>query len=240
MIIPIDSSGQDITISEVLGGSQRDLDDMLTIHSELSPEYAHYQPYMRTRAQHPPDANPLFIEHWWLLRFDGEAAAINITKYVPGRNCGIGLETAIRPAYRKRTFGDYSRLAEALFRTNVRQFQADAEALGRPNPVGLIGEAEDYLLDRYDSYGFIRLPIDYLEPSNSQEALAAGEREGTSELVFHPLTLCLLKNEKSQLAPSDPAVLRDIACAFLVDHYGLPEDHANVRRALASISRLSG
>lgn len=228
----------DLTIHEVLGGSTNDLEDLLDIHRELFPQYVYYQTYMRERAGRPPDCDPRFVEHWWLVRVHGQAAAVRFFKYVPARACGIGLAVGIRPAYRRMTFGSYRRLSEVLVAKSLEQLVADAQAGGRPNPVGMVSEIESYLLKRYHTeYGFVALPVEYYEPSFTIEAAAFVDP--SDKLEFRQIHLGILPVSGEILSPDDPGMLSNIVYALLVDHYGLPESHWAVRQALSSIPRSS-
>jgi hypothetical protein len=233
-MIPVETPGTQLSIHEVLGGPQRDLEDLLAIHADLFPQYAYYHAYMRHRAKQPSDADPRTVEHWWLIRLNGQAAAVRFFKYVPGRNCGIALAIGIKPDYRRHTFGRYRRFSEAILHTSLQQVQSDAEVAGKPTPVGMVVEIEHYLFARYfDEYGHLRLPIDYLEPSFTAEAKPF--LDSTAQLEFRPIALGILPTDSCPFNPLDEKMLNDVVFALLIDHYGLPENHWTVRRALDSI-----
>jgi hypothetical protein len=232
-VIVMPSAG--ITIHEILGGSEKDLADLLEIHSELFPEYAYYQPYMRERAKFAPDANPNLVEHWWLVRVEGHAAGVRFFDYVPQRDCGLGLAVGIRPAYRQVTFGKHQRLSEILLLKTLDHLSVDAQHTGRPLPIGMVSEIEDYILPRCIEYGYVELPVDYEEPSLVLSPVVPNTLTNTHQLKFRPITLGCLPTEKASFDSSDPVMLADVVKAFLIDHYGLPEDHQAVRRALDSI-----
>ncbi|MBN1679625.1 MAG: hypothetical protein JW966_04985 [Anaerolineae bacterium] len=236
-MIPVDKPGPDLTISEVLGGNQDDLDDLLSIHQELFPQYLYYQPFMRERATKPPGADPRFVEHWWLLRVDGQAAAIRFFKYIPARDCGFALAIGVLPAFRALTFGRYLRFSHAILIGSMNQLKADAQAAGRPMPVGMGTEIEHYLLWRYyTEYGYVKLPVDYREPSFSQEAEVYIEQNDKKELQFRQIELGILPCNHAHFNPNDSEMLKNVIFALLVDHYELPEDHWVIRHALKSRS----
>ncbi len=236
-MIKIDTPHPGLSVHEVLGGSKRDLDDLLAVHRELFAKFSSYIPYMIERAKDPPDADPCFVEHWWLARIDGEPAGIRYFKYVPARQCGLSLGIAVLKLYRHLTFGRYGRFSKLLTLTSLEQLQADAAAAGQPVPVGIVAEVENYLLPRYDEYDFIRLPIDYNEPSSTPEANAArGEAE--DHLSFRPIQLGVFMLADTSFDPFNRQMLRQLVLAFLVDHYGLPDDHPVVCRALESIQNM--
>jgi len=237
-MIQIETSYPGLTVHEVLGGSEHDLNDLVSVHQELFPKFAHYVPFMFERAKAPPDADPRFVEHWWLARIDGAPAGIRYFKYVPARNCALSLGIAILKPFRHLTFGSYGRFSRLLTLTSLEQVQADAKAMGRPVPVGIVAEAESYLLSRYDEYNFIRLPVDYQEPSSTPEAREARHAASDQALTFRPIQLGLFKLEDTSFDPQNHRVLRDMVLAFLVDHYGLAEEHPLVSRALQSIETM--
>jgi hypothetical protein len=241
-MISINTPHPGLTVHEVLGGSERDLEDMIEVHLELFAKFASYVPFMRERAQHPPEADPPFVEHWWLARIDGEAAGVRYFKYVPKRHCGLSLGIAIRKKFRPLTFGDhYGRFSKMLILASLEQVRADAEATGQPVPVGIVAEMENYLHQRYAQYDFIEYLINYNEPSSTPEATEArGENPGEEDLSFRSIQLGLFKLEDTRFDPFHVDVVDNMVLAFLVDHYGLPNDHWAVRRALESIRQMPG
>jgi hypothetical protein len=234
VMIPVETPGVQLTVHEVLGGIQHDLEDLLALHADLFPQYAYYRPYMQHRAKRPPHVDPRFIEHWWLIRVNGQAAAIRFFKYVPERDCGLALAIGIKPEYRQQTFGLYRRFAEAILFASLQQVRSDAEAAGKPRLAGMAVEIEPYLFSRYfGEYGHVRLPIDYVEPSFTAEAKPF--LDSKAELKFRPMTLGILPIDSNRFTPFNEETLNNITFALLVDHYGLPEEHRIVRRALDSI-----
>jgi hypothetical protein len=225
----------DITFHEVLGGSDCDLADLLDIHSELFPEYAYYQPYMRERAALPPNARSGIIEHWWLVRVKGEAAGARFFDYVPHRDCGLGLAVGVRRAYRSNTFGSYQRLSEILLRVTLDHLLTDAHTVGRPAPFGMVSEIEAYVLSRCLEYGYVELPVHYQEPSFIQDPLLALSVPEAREMTFRPITLGCLPTDPNRFDPTDPVMLTNFVKALLIDHYCLPENHPILCQALDSI-----
>lgn len=223
-----------ITLHEVLGGNARDLADLLAIHQALFPQYTYYHAYMRERAQNPPDAEGDSIDHWWLVRLKGEAIAINLFTYLPRRGCGVVLAIAVKPDFRAIAVGRYQRMAEFLLMKSIEQVQVDAKACDQPVPLGVVAEVEDYLVKRYQQYNFVRLPVDYAEPSFMSTAQTSLASDG-QELTFHPLNLCFYP-VRPNVDLAEPAILKDILYALLVDYYELPETHWFVDRTIASIA----
>src|SRR3954454_8355084 len=86
------------------------------------------------------DSDPAFIERWWLIEVEGRSAGLSYIKYAPERNCGFLLSIGIFPAYRKFSVGRYSRLLDFIVDISNEQLKADAAALGRPTPMGMVAE----------------------------------------------------------------------------------------------------
>jgi hypothetical protein len=231
----IELPGTDISMHEVLGGSEADLADLLELHRELFPEYAYYQPYMRERARTSPDARSNLVEHWWLVRVKGQAAGVRFFDYAPQRDCGLGLAVGIRAEYRKITVGEFQRLSELLLLKTLEFLTIDASKAGRPVPIGMVSEIEDYILPRCIEYGYVELPVRYQEPSRIVGSQGSQTQLETEPLTFRPITLGCLPSNPETFDPADAVMLTNVVKAFLVDHYGLPEDHQAVCRALDSI-----
>jgi len=234
-MISVDMPEIGLTIHEVLGGDERDFQDLLQLHAELFPQYVYYQPYMQQRAKHPPKVDPRLVEHWWLVRIHGEAAGARFFVYVPGHNCGLGLAVGIRPLFRRAASGPYRRLSELLLLTSLDYLQVDAQAAGKPAPFGMVSEIEDYVLASCVEYGYIELPVDYEEPSVVRRSTAADALLESEKLVFRPIALACLPLDKTTFDPTDPAMLTEAVQALLIDYYGLAEDHPVTRRVLDSI-----
>jgi hypothetical protein len=234
-MIPVEMPDIGLTIHEVLGGDERDLQDLLRLHAELFPHYVYYHPYMRRRAEFPPNADPDLVEHWWLVRVHGEAAGVRFFDYVPGHNCGLGLAIGIKPTFRRMGSAPYRRLSELLLMTSLDYLRVDAQAAGKPAPMGMVSEIEDYILATCVEYGYIELPVDYEEPSIVHSSLVPDNLLESQELTFRPITLACLPLDKKKFDPTDSTMLTEVVNALLIVYYGLAEDHPVVRRVLDSI-----
>jgi len=229
-----------VTLHEVLGGSERDLEDLLRIHTELFPSYFYYQPYMRERATQPPHSNPSQIEHWWLARVGGRAAAIHLFKTIPARRWGLVLALGVRPEYRPVSVGPHRRFAEFLLRRGLGHMRADARSAGQEPLLGMAVETEEPLLARYQEYGFVRVPVTYAEPPFTQEAQAYLAQPQSSPSGLHPMHVCVFLTDRRQYDQFNSDAIRDLARALLVDHYGLSEDHWLARQTFDSIGETPG
>jgi hypothetical protein len=223
-----------VTFHETLGGSDDDIDALLEIHAELFPQYAYYQPFMRERVKQPPDAIPGCIEHWQLIKIDDVAAGISLFKYIQAHCCGLVLAIAVRPAFRSVAAGPYPRLAQYVLMQQVEQIKTDTQRLGQCAPVGLAAEVEDHLLARYQSYGFVRLPVAYAEPSFTKEAHPLLEL-AQQRLELRPMNLLFYPIMREMFDPTHRAIIGAVVNAFLVNHYGLSEDHWLIHRTMNSV-----
>jgi hypothetical protein len=227
----------EITIHELTGGNTDRLDDLSELFTELFPQYAHRVFRMHRKAQDPPDVNPLFVEHQWLIDADGQPAAMTSFKYIPKRNIGLEIYLGVRPAFRKLGKSDHPRrMAEILIYTACEQLRSDARAAGRPSPAGLVFEVlEPKLVRQYREYGFLELPVAYYEPRyrpGHENFLAGGE-----DIDCKQAQLGIFPLNPEQTNKDDPALLSNIVSALLLDHYGLPENHWIIQCAFKSLKR---
>lgn len=226
----------DLTIHEITGGNVERLDALLELFAELFPAYPHTLPSLCQRAQRSADANPLFTEHQWLIDIDGQAAAMSVFKYVPKRNLGLEIALAVRPVYRKLDLGNYQHLSEFLIAAAGEQLQADALAAGCPKPTGLVLEVvAPKLVARFREYGLLELPVEYYEVRFSQGRPMVLSPDELEKVEFHRAQLGVFPLDGQTVDVDNPALLSDAVLAFLIDHYGLPQDHWTVRRAIKSI-----
>ena len=243
-MISISETG--LVIHDLIGGNVDRLDAMLALFVEMFPQYTHYADRIRHTAERPNGFDPGVIHHQWLADVEGQAAGMVVFKYLPERRCGLGIDLAVRPAFRKRKFSRYDRLSELLNKCSLDQLEADALAAGDPTPFGKVVEVETpestddeqlkqrraHLIERYRSFGMIQLPMKYCEPPY---ILGLGAKEIPAKETFHPMQLGVFPIDGGGFDPHDPTVLADCVLAFLVDHYRLPADHWAVQRALDSI-----
>lgn len=230
-----------LVIHEIIAGNTALLDDFLSVFVELFPQYSYRTDRLTETANHPPDVNPLFIEHQWLVEVYGKPAAMTTFKYLPQRNLGIGVHLAIRPEFRDFNYGSFSRLSEIIIEETREQIVTDAETLGHPIPPGYVIEVvEPKLISRYSEYGFVSFDIPYHEPTISEKNKAFVHYDDQTDLLdFHPAVLGLIPIRNQQIDLKDPALLNNAINAFLIDYYELEEDHWVVRQARNTISKLN-
>lgn len=222
---------------EVTGGRNLDcLSDLLTLYQHLFPQYIYYLPVMQLRAHRDPGFDSNAIEHQWVGYINNEPASITVFKYLARFNFGLGLDLGILPQFRmSKIAGDTRPLSEIITHHVISQIVTDAKDKGNANPMGLVVEVEhEQLVERYRTYGFTILPIEYHEPSfvcGYEELL---DRNRPREMQFKPMRLgiFLIGNEHDL---KDPATLEEIISGVYLDHYHLSPNHWTINKAIQSI-----
>lgn len=223
-------------IWELLGsGDECRVDAMLELYTELFPQYAHYVPRMRRRAEFVQEKRTGHVVHYWLVEVDGRPAALRTFRYVRARHIGLAHALAVDPAYRQVTVNG-QRLSIYLVHACLDQVIANAQQLGDEPVLGMVNEVESpRLMEHYVRNGIIELPVTYAEPIFPAEQ-PGRTREQEIELIhFSPMYLGFLPNPELGVQTYSDRMIADFALAFLVDHYGLPMDHPRVQAVLQSI-----
>ncbi len=218
-----------VTIHELLGSNDQErIEALLKMYAALFPQYAHYLPRMRARVEHPQKNERGHIVHYWLIEVDGQPAGLRIFRYIPARQCGIAQALAVYPEFRKVTV-DGQRLARFIIYHCLDQIIADGNDPGTPPTLGMINEVEsDRLMEHYIRNGIIKLPVKYKEP------IFGSPEDNTDQVEFSHMSLGFLANPALAIVYTKKRIM-DFTMAFLVDHYGLAEDHPEVQLALESI-----
>jgi hypothetical protein len=224
-----------VAIYELLGaGDPVRLESLLAIYMEQFPQYAHYAPRIRRRASYPADHDPRFVLHYWLVEVDGLPAGIRLFRYVRSRRCGLANALAVIPHFRYVRVNE-ERLSEFIIHACLKQVIADAQACYDLPVYGMVNEVDaPQLMAHYRRMGIRELPVQYMEP-----VFAPADDRAPADpplIVPHPMTLGFLPAPGGDHAADDREIIGDFVRAFLIDHYGLPEDHALVRQAIRSIS----
>ena len=232
-----------VILHDLVGGNVARLDALLAVFAECFPQYAASAPRLAQKAQRPADAPPRFIAHQWLAEVDGQAAGMFSFKYAPGRDLGLAIYLAVRPAWRSlptlagTSQGSGLPLSTWLIQSGLRQLTADAAAAGRPVPAGIFFEVEpDRLVARYREFGFVELPVKYFEPRYAQPRTGPSEPTDAGQVAFQRTHFGFFPTGGAPDNLAGPGVVTNAVLAFMVDHYGLPETHWAVARALASIA----
>ncbi len=224
---------------ELTNGAHADrLPVVKAIYDQLFPQYA-ATPFLWKALQDlalaPADADPNFIHHLWLLYFDGQPVGMTHFSYCVSRQVGLGIYIAVLPQYRKQMVGSYARLSEASIAATHLALAEDVRRLGHAPLSGFFAEVDLQKLTRqYEKYGFLLLPVAYEEP-RLPEGLES--YPGPQVYQFHPLHLGFFPSSACAERPTVD-VLRRAVQAFLVDFYGLPEDHPKVQQSLQSLTSL--
>jgi len=227
-----------VVIKEAIGGDPSLQESLIKLHKEFFPQYDQYLPYMEKRLLLPPIDGYGNIEHWWVLEYDKQPVGFIMFKYVPRRDCSLGLLIAVKPAFRRLSVGQAKTLADYLIKASLEQLRQDALSVGRSIPVGMVVEVETgRLLQVYRDYGFIEIPVDYCSPPYIQGEISFENREELDKLEYLKSILGIFPLEEAHADLSDPKLISKLVLAFLVDHYHLPEDHSGVCRILESIHR---
>lgn len=229
-----------VKIWSLLGsGDTVRIEAMLRLYAELFPQYAHYVPRMRRRAEYGEEQRPGHLVHYWLLEVDGEPAALRTFRYVHARRVGLAHALAVKPAYRTVNVGE-QRLSMYLVYACLAQILADARRLGEDFPFGMVNEVESpNLMAHYKQNGILELPVKYVEPVFPAEQPGRARAEELALIRFSPMFLGILPNPAGAMPFYTGDTIASFTLAFLVDHYGLPVEHPQVQSVLSSIPLVS-
>lgn len=226
-----------VAIYELLGsGDQTRIESMLALYGRLFPKYQHYIPRMRRRVEFGSEHRPGHIVHYWLVEVDGVPAGLRTFRYVSHRRCGLAHALAVDPSFRDLTFFG-KRLSVFIIYECLEQIIRDAAERGSPSPFGIVNEVEpERLMEHYARNGLVQLPLKYVEPIFPPEMEGRSRTEELDAVEFSPMRIGFLPNQQVLMKRYPPEIVRDFALAFLVDHYGLPQDHITVKKVLNSIN----
>ena len=224
-----------VRIIELLGsGDEERIEAMLALYCQLFPVYSHYTERMRRRAALAPDAHPGHISHYWLVEFETRPVGMCTFRFIKKRKCGIGIAFGLDESVRSVCVKDV-RLSKFVISKIMEQLAVDSQFMGVPDYWGLVTEVEHReLMEHYKRLGMYELPIEYFEPIFPPED---GQHSKTplEPISFEPVILSITPNSKIPFCEYNCDTLANFAKAFLVDHYGLSEDHEVVRLVLGSI-----
>ncbi|MBK6646178.1 MAG: hypothetical protein IPG44_10615 [Anaerolineales bacterium] len=230
-------AGMDRTVIYELPGSGdgERIDAMLDLYQRLFPKYGHYIPRMRRRVQFGNEHRQGHVVHYWLVEVDGQPAAIRTFRYIRQRRCGLAHALAVDPQFREEEAGG-RRLSMFVVHECLAQIIRDAGERGDPPVLGMVNEVEPArLMEHYQRNGLIQLPVNYREPIFPSEAPGRSRAEELKLVEFSPMHLGFLKSPGIQIESYSREMIADFTSAFLIDHYGLPEDHPVVVEIFNSI-----
>jgi hypothetical protein len=225
-----------VAIFELLGsGDNERIESMLGLYAKLFPQYQHYVPRMRRRAEFGNEHRPGHVVHYWLVEVEGQPAGLRMFRYVRGRHCGLAHALAVDPAFREVCVLD-KRLAVYIIYECLAQVIHDAKERGDVPPLGIVNEVEPArLMEHYIHNGLVQLPLKYAEPVFPPEAEGRSRLEELAVTRFSHMHLGFLPNPQVKMEKYTHAMISDFVLAFLVDHYGLLQDHPAVLEVLETI-----
>lgn len=225
-----------VAVYDLLGsGDHVRIEAMLGLYGKLFPQYKHYVPRMRRRAEFGAEHRFGHIVHYWLVEVDGQPAGLRTFRYVRNRHCGLAHALAVDPTFREVTACN-KRLAVFMIYECLEQIIRDADEIGNPFPSGMVNEVDpDRLMEHYIRNGLIQLPVKYVEPIFPPEVEGRNREDELKATVFHPMRMGFLPNPQVKIETFSREMIEEFVLAFLVDHYGVPEDHPVVRQVLNSI-----
>ena len=232
---PIREAGN-VVIYELLGPGDTDrIEKMLGLYAKLFPQYQHYVPRMRRRARFGNEHREGHIVHYWLVEVDGQPAGLRTFRYVRGRRCGLAHSLAVDPNFRKVIAADQTLVVFIIYEC-LHQVIRDAKQKGDLPLYGMVNEVEPHrLMEHYMRNGLVQLPLKYVEPIFPPEVEGRSRSEELANTRFSPMHIGFLPNPEVKTEIFTCEMIKNFVEAFLVDHYGLPEQHPVVLEVLETI-----
>ena len=226
-----------VAIFDLLGsGDHERIESMLGLYTRLFPKYQHYVPRMRRRAEFGNEHRPGHVVHYWLIEVDGQPAGLRTFRYVRDRHCGLAHALAVDPAFREVCVLN-KRLAVYIIYECLAQVIQDAKHSMDTPPLGIVNEVEpDRLMEHYMRNGLVQLPLKYVEPIFPPEVEGRSRLEELAITHFSHMHMGFLPNPEVKMEKYTHEMISDFTLAFLVDHYGLPEEHPAVLEVLETIN----
>lgn len=226
-----------VTIYDLTGsGDARRVEAMLELYQGLFPQYQHYVPRMRRRAKFDAEHRSGHVVHYWLVEVGGRPAGLRTFRYVRDRRCGLAHALAIDPLFRHIQVRE-KRLAVFVIYECLAQIVRDAAEKNDPPPLGMVNEVEpEKLMEHYARNGLVQLPLKYVEPIFPPEIEGRSRKEELRATHFSPMHMGFLPNPQVKMEKYTREMITDFVMAFLVDHYGLPQEHPIVLEVLQSIN----
>ncbi|MBI5823206.1 MAG: hypothetical protein HZB18_04205 [Chloroflexi bacterium] len=228
---------ENVAIYDLLGSGETErIEKMLGLYTRLFPRYQHYVTRMRRRAQFGNEHREGHILHYWLVEVNGQPAGVRTFRYVRGRRCGLAHALAVEPSFREMMVENH-RLAVFIIYECLAQVIRDAQQKGDPPVFGIANEVEpDRLMEHYMRNGLVQLPLKYVEPVFPPEVEGRSRQEELAITRFSPMHIGFLPNPEVKVEAYTREMISDFVMAFLVDHYGLPEQHPAVLEVLETIN----
>jgi GNAT superfamily N-acetyltransferase len=227
-------------IRQVVGLDSPYLPVAMDLLRELFPDYEHYVQDLRVCALQSSPAHPATLDHLWVVECEGRPVGLRVFHYIHTRNVGHGAFIGLLKPYQDRGIGTW------LVEETLAQLCSDAEASGRPEPLGYVAEVNpivepgdeatrrqlDKRLAFYRKCGALLLDVDYMEPPmiQSVDYITPDDLDGVE-----PAPMQLLLYPTRPRARLSEAELVRVVEALYVDYYRLEPGSWYVRRALDSV-----
>ena len=223
-------------IYELLGsGDESRIESMLGLYQTLFPQYQHYVQRMKRRVKFENEYRKDNVVHYWLIEVENQPVGLRTFRYVRHRRCGLAHALAIHPDFRETLVGD-KKLAVFVIYECLNQIIRDAKEKGDVPVLGMVNEVEtSRLMEHYERNGLIQLPLNYVEPIFPPEVEGRSRADELAQIKFSPMHMGFLPNPEIKIESYTHEMITDFVFAFLVDHYGLPENHPVVTEVLNSI-----
>jgi hypothetical protein len=226
-----------LVIHDLIGGNSQYIDEYLAVYEELLPQYIHYAPVMRRRAENLVDESTIEMWHQWLLMIEHRPVGIIGFLYNKNRNTAVLLDFAIKSEARKIHVKDNQRFAKLCLELAMRQLIRDAQDIGHRAPLCMIAEVEYVsLVEKYKKYGYVALPLEYFEPPYTPDLLEVSARgEMFDKIEYRRMYVGAFQIPGHPFDPHSPDIIKTILLTLLEDHYHLPADHWLVQKMLHEI-----
>jgi hypothetical protein len=236
----------ELAIYELTNDDWRRMKAMIDVFTQLMPEYSHYVTRLQESTEKTGPDHADHLHHVWLIEIDGRPAGMAAFEYVRRFNVGLGMDIAIFPSYRHYCTTDGRNIAHAILDAMVEALQVDAQKYGSIPFIPMGGEVKyPRLLERFQSYGFIKLLVDYWEPPDiSGESDIMGyegtpaELEELKALGYQRMNLGIFIPKDVDFNIDDPSMWGRVVRGFHIAHYNLSEESRAVQIALHSIRQL--
>ena len=226
-----------LVIHDLIGGNFHYIDEYLAIYEELFPQYFHYAPVMRRRAENPVNESANEKWHQWLLIIRDRPVGIIGFLYNKKKNSGVLLDFAIKPEARNIQYKEYQRFAELCLNLAMQQLICDAQVDDHHAPLCMIAEVEyASLVKKYKEYGYVEFPIEYFEPPCTPDLLEVlNGAQNFDKMEYQRMYEGAFQIPGHPFDPDAPGIIKTILFTLLEDHYHLPTDHWLVQKMLQEI-----
>jgi hypothetical protein len=236
----------DLAIYELTRDDWRRMKAMIDVFTQLMPEYSHYVTRLQESTEKTGPDHADHLHHVWLIEIEGRPAGMAAFEYVRRFDVGLGMDIAIFPSFRNYCMPDGRNIAHAVLEAMVEVLQIDAKKYGKLPFIPMGGEVKyPRLLERFLSYGFIKLLIEYWEPpdiSGQYDILGysgqPAEIEELKALGYQRMNLGIFVPKDVEFNIDEPSMWGRVVRGFYLAHYNLIEESRAVQIALHSIHQL--